>query len=438
MKHKIALLFVWVCPIIISIKKTNAQEKLTLQQSVAIALENNYNIKLTSNAVEIAKINKNPANAGMIPVVTGNLTTNNTLSNTTQTLSNGESQQRNGARNTNLSYGPELNWQIFDGFEMFIRYDQLKELQNLGEADYRLTVQTTIADVISSYYDLVQQNQQIKALDTALVISRLRLQNSQSRYQIGRAAKLEVLAASVDLNTDTTNLLRQRDLFRGTKIRLNEIMARDIDIDFTVEDTIIIQNNLQLKNLQAVAGTQNPSLQSAVINQRISELNLKQVKANRYPDIGLNTGYNFNRSTSELGFARSSRGRGFNYGLTASLSIFNGFLQRRNEKAAAVEVDNAKIQYDQLNLNINSQLASLYQTYVTNVELVKLEEKNVNVAKENLDITLVKFRLGSIAPLELREAQRNFLDASVRFTNAQYQAILAEVSLKEIAGSLSL
>lgn len=438
MKHKIAFLFVLVCPIVIFIQKTNAQEKLTLQQAVAIALENNYNIKLTSNAVEIAKINKNPANAGMIPVVTGNLTTNNTLSNTTQTLSNGESQQRNGARNTNLSYGPELNWQIFDGFEMFIRYDQLKELQNLGEAGYRLTVQTTIADIISSYYDLVQQKQQIKALDTALVISRLRLQNSQSRYQIGRAAKLEVLAASVDLNTDTTNLLRQRDLFRGIKISLNEIMARDIDIDFTVEDTIIIQNNLQLKDLQAVAGTQNPSLQSAVINQRISELNLKQVKANRYPDIGLNTGYNFNRSTSELGFARTSRGRGFNYGLTASVNIFNGFLQRRNEKAAAVEVDNAKIQHDQLNLNINSQLASLYQTYVTNVELVKLEEKNVNVAKENLDITLVKFKLGSIAPLELREAQRNFLDASVRFTNAQYQAKLAEVSLKEIAGSLSL
>lgn len=435
-KYKVAV--IGLCLSILFVYQGNAQQKLTLQQAVSIALENNYNIKLTANAIEVAKLNKNLANAGILPIVTGNFTTNNTLSNTRQTLSNGETQNRDGARNTNLSYGPELSWQIFDGFAMFIRYDQLKEVEKLGEADYRLAVQTTIADVIANYYDLVQQKQQLAALDTALDVSRLRLQNSDNRYQIGRAAKLEVLAASVDLNTDTTNLLRQLDTFRSTKIRLNEILARDIDSDFSVEDTIIIQTDLKLNQLQAVAGKQNPSLQSAVINQRIAELNLKQVKANRYPVIGVNTGFNFNESTSELGFARSSKGRGFNYGLTASINIFNGFLQRRNEKAAAVEIDNAKLQYDQLNLNVNSQIASLYRTYQTNIELVKLEKKNLNVAKENLDITLVKFKLGSIAPLELREAQRNYLDASVRYTNAQFQAKLAEVSLKEITGSLAL
>jgi outer membrane protein TolC len=49
-----------------------------------------------------------------------------------------------------------------------------------------------------------------------------------------------------------------------------------------------------------------------------------------------------------------------------------------------------------------------------------------------------KFRLGSVAPLEFREAQRNYIDASARYTNAQYQAKLAEVSLQQLAGTLSL
>ena len=417
---------------------SQAQEKLSLEQAVQIALGNNYDIKLNKNDVEQAKNNASRANAGMLPVLTGNLSTNNTISNTKQTLSSGQTQERSGARNSNLTYGPVLNWQVFDGFAMFARYDQLKELELLGEANFKLTIQTTLADVINNYFDLVQQQQQIKALSGALDISRLRLRNSQNRYTIGRAAKLEVLAASVDLNTDTTNLLRQIDQYRSTKIRLNELLARDISTDFTVSDTIIIQNNLQLAELQSSAAQQNPSLQSAVINKRIAELNLKQVMANRYPDINLNSGYNFNRSTSELGFARSSVGRGFNYGLTASVNIFNSYLQKKNERNAALEIESSRLQYDKINQTISAQLASIYQTYLTNLELVRLEQQNLEVAKQNLNITLEKFRLGSVAPLEFREAQRNYIDASARYTNSQFVAKLAEVALMQLSGTLSL
>lgn len=374
----------------------------------------------------------------MLPVVTGNLSTNNTVSNTKQTLSSGVSQERNGAKNTNLVYGPVLNWQVFDGFQMFARYDRLKELENLGEANFKLAIQTTLADVINNYYDLVQQQQQIEALSGALEISRIRLRNSESRYTIGKAAKLEVLAASVDLNTDTTNLLRQIDQYRNTKIKLNELLARDLNTDFTVSDTIIISSSLLLSELQSSAALLNPSLQSALINKRISEINLREVKANRYPNINLNTGYNFNRSTSELGFARNSVGRGLNYGLTASINIFNGYLQKRAEKNATLQIENNQLQYEKLNQSITSQLSSLYQTFQTNLQLVKLERQNLEVARQNMDITLEKFRLGSVAPLEFREAQRNYIDANARYTNAQFEAKLAEVALMQLSGRLNL
>ena len=393
---------------------------------------------MNRNEVEQAKNNVNKANAGMLPVVTGNLSTNNTVSNTKQTLSSGVSQERNGAKNTNLVYGPVLNWQVFDGFQMFARYDRLKELENLGEANFKLAIQTTLADVINNYYDLVQQQQQIEALSGALEISRIRLRNSESRYTIGKAAKLEVLAASVDLNTDTTNLLRQIDQYRNTKIKLNELLARDLNTDFTVSDTIIISSSLLLSELQSSAALLNPSLQSALINKRISEINLREVKANRYPNINLNTGYNFNRSTSELGFARNSVGRGLNYGLTASINIFNGYLQKRAEKNATLQIENNQLQYEKLNQSITSQLSSLYQTFQTNLQLVKLERQNLEVARQNMDITLEKFRLGSVAPLEFREAQRNYIDANARYTNAQFEAKLAEVALMQLSGRLNL
>lgn len=434
MKYK-AVLFLLLAIFCIS---TQAQERLTLEQAVAIALENNFSIRIAKNDVEISENNVSLANAGMIPSVEGVLANNNTIQNSSQTRSTGEVTERNNARGSTLNYGVSLNWTVFDGFGMFARYDQLQELQKLGETNLKLSVLSTLGDVITRYYDLVQQQQQLKAYDTAVDLSRLRVETAQNRFEIGKSAKLEVLNAQVDYNTDTTNLLKQQELYRNTQIDLNNLMGRDVSIYFTVSDDFPINEDLSLAELKTAALSQNPSLKAALISKRIAELDLKQVKAARYPVIGVNTGYNFNRTESALGFSTLNTGRGFNYGISASINIFNGFLQRRNEKNAAIAIESAGLDYERINQSVNAQLSSAFQTYRTNLSLLALEEKNQQIARQNLDITMEKYRLGSISQVEIRDAQLNYVNASVRFSNAQYQAKLAEVTLKEISGNVNL
>lgn len=421
-----------------SVTGSFAQEVLTLEEAVRITLENNYNIRISRNDVEIAERNVNLANAGMLPAVTGNLTNNNTIQNSTQTRSDGETTERKNAKGNTLNYGAGLNWTVFDGFAMFARYDQLKEFQRLGEANMQLNIVTTLGDVIERYYTLVQQQQQLKAFDTAVAISRLRVNTAQTRFEVGKAARLEVLNAQVDYNTDTTNFLQQQVSYRTSQISLNELMARDVNITFSVADDFAINQNMNLPELITQAMQQNPTLRAALISKRISELDLKQVKAERFPVIGLNTGYNFNRSESALGFATQNTGRGFNYGISASINIFNGFLQRRREQNSEVEILSAELDYQRVNQSVNAQLSSAYQVYLTNLGLVRLEENNQKLAGQNLDITLTRYRLGTITQVEIRDAQLNYLNASVRLNNSRYQAKLAEVSLKEISGNISL
>lgn len=415
-----------------------AQEILNLEDAVAIALKQNYDIRLVSNDVAIAKNNVNLANAGMLPSVTGDASASAATQNTTQTLLSGETRSLKGARNTSMAYGANLDWTVFDGFQMFARYDQLKELQKLGDANLKQAILSTVFNVVSEYFNLVQQKQQLTALRTALDLSKYRLEMAENRYQIGRASKLEVLASKVDLNTDTTNLMRQNVLFSNTKIRLNEILARDVNTLFDVTDSISIEDNLKYDNLLNLALQHNPALQAALINRRIAQLELKEVKGQRYPTIDINSAYTRTRTTAELGFATKNQGNGFSYGVSASMNIFNGFLQKRNERNAALAIENASINLEKTNQALLSQLSSAYQTYLVNLELVDREQGNQMVAKQNMDITLEKYRLGSITPLEFREAQRNYVDASVRFSNAQYEAKMAEIGLKQIAGSLTL
>lgn len=416
----------------------NAQEKLTLQDAITIAMQNNYDIKISKNNTNIAKNNANIGNAGMLPNITATYANGGSIQNTRQTPATGADRVITGARSTNNDLGADLNWTVFDGFTMFANYERLKELQKQGELNARLTILTTIADVITAYYDVVRQQKLVIAADSAIDVSVFREQIAKTKLQLGRGSKLDVLTAQVDYNADTSNYLQQLNALQVAKVRLNQIMVRNVNLTFTADNDVNVDQSLVYSKLAELAEKQNPNVQNAFINQRVASLNLKSIKGARYPLVSLNSGYSRTNSTSPTGFNQKFAANGFTYGVTASLNVFNGFLQRQQERNAKIEIENSTLNLSKTKLDVSSQLLTAYQNYTTYLDLVKLEQKNVDIAKENLEITLVKYKLGSIPPLELREAQRNSIDAQNRFIEMEYQAKIAETILKEITGNIDL
>lgn len=419
-------------------QKLFAQNVLSLKDAIQITLQNNYDIKLVKNNLEISKNNATLGNSGMLPTATGNFGTGGSIQNTVQTQSTGTQRVTDGAKNSNLTYGVGLDWTIFDGFKMFANYDKFKALEKQGESNLKIQILNSITDVIATYYNIVKQQQQVMVADSSLDISNMRLKIAQNKLKIGKGSKLDVLSATVDYNADTSNFLQQKNLLNNYKIALNNLLARDANTSFTVNLEIDLEATLNYNELTTQAEQLNPALQTALINKKIAELSLKQVYGNRYPKISVNGGYDFNRSQSPTGFNTRFRSNGFSYGLTASINLFNGFTQRQNERNAKIDINSSQIQIDKTKQDILTKLASAYQDYITFLDLINLEKNNLDIAKQNLDITLEKYRLGSITPLELREAQKNELDANNRFLETKYQAKLAELSLKQISGTLNL
>jgi outer membrane protein TolC len=417
---------------------TQAQELLSLENAVKIALENNYEIKIANNNSKIEATNNNLANARMLPALNATLTNNNSHLDTKQTQGDGTVRELDGAINRNISYGVGLDWTIFDGMSMFARKEQLNVLEQRGKAELRAAILNKISDVYLTYFDLVQQQQVLASIDTAIVISNQRVTTAQNRFSIGKASKLEVLNAQVDLNSDLSMQLRQKELYRIAKLKMNELLVRDVYTEFRVAEEISLDQNIEFDELKATAENQNPQLQAQILSKKIADLNLKQVKGNRYPTVRITSGYNFTRSEASLGFITQSSGQGFVYGVTATVPVFNGFLQNRNEKVAKYQVDNATLQVEQQKLTLNTQLTSFYTSYQTNLELVKVETKNLEIAKQNLEITVAKFKIGTITTIEFRTAQQNYIEAAVRYFNAQYVTKISEINLNELAGTLKL
>lgn len=415
-----------------------SQNILTAQDAVSIAMQNNFDVLLTKKDVLIAKENLTYGNAGMLPSLTANFSQSNSNQNSKQTQSTGEVRELENAKNNSMNYGVSLGWTIFDGLGMFARYEKLNQLKARGDLELKSVILTTVGDVLNMYYTIVLEENLLNTIDSSIAISNERLRTAENRFHIGKASKLEVLNVQVNLNADQSIRLKKFETINNLKTELNRLMARDLSINFEVEEQFHFNENLEINALLEEATNQNVELQLIKLDKRLAELDQKDVRSKRLPVVRVNSGYNFSSSESSLGFVSQSNARGLTYGVTASFNIFDGFNQRRSERVAKQVVEKASLQIERSKELINATIMKAYQSYMTNISLAKLEARNEQIAKQNLSITLDKYKIGTISAVEFRDAQENYVNAMSRLKEANYQAKLSEIGLKELVGNLNL
>jgi outer membrane protein TolC len=244
------------------------------------------------------------------------------------------------------------------------------------------------------------------------------------------------LQARSDLSEDHAAYIRETNTLTEAKISLNQLLGRQPGEEFKVVSEISVNRTLAKEQLYKNLIEQNTELAIARAEEDISELELREIQGERYPEISFSSGYSFNRNESGGGFFSFNETVGFSYGLTARVPIFNGFNINRRVQNAKIDQKNAEISRQQERLRIESNFESAYRAYSNAIELVDLEEENYQNAEETLDIALERFRLGSISSLEFREAQTTFLQAENRLINAKYEAKIAETELLQLSGNI--
>lgn len=409
---------------------------MTLEDAVKIALSNNFSINIARNESKIADNNASIGNAGFLPSLDASGTYLKSSNDTKQEYVDGRIINSNGAQSTNITAGLNLNWTIFDGLEMFANIDMLKELNKIGQENFKSEVENNIADITDVYFNLIREKQVLDVLNETIVISEERVRIAESKKDVGSGSKFDLRQAQVDLNEDRSNLLKEELTYEQLKVSLNQLLGRDVSSDFNVGDSINIYMNLNLDQLKSLTLSQSTALEIARKNLTLSDINLRLSRAELYPVISLNGGYNYTNSESEAGFIKSNRNYSLSYGVTASLNLFNGLNTRRKIENAEIGIENSKLNFDQVRTGIEANLLNTYKKYLNSLQLVKLENENLTIAKESVDIALERLKLGNITPLEFRETQRKLIDAKSRLVSAQFDAKSAETELLRISGQL--
>ncbi|WP_167855072.1 TolC family protein [Hymenobacter wooponensis] len=416
---------------------------LTLADAIRMGIENNYNIRLSRQDERIAANNVTRGNAGQLPTVNGNLTRTFNRNNVRQeSSSRPEPSIANGAKSNLLNANVAATWTIFDGLGMFIAYDRLKALEQSQREITRATVEETVASITDAYFVVVRESGKINSIEEALKIGQARIDLTQARVDVGVSAKVEVLTARVDYNADRSALIQQQEALRTAKINLNNLLGRSPGLDFQPQDSIVVAQDLNREAVLQAVRQNNPRLQQARTNIDVATYDRRLVRASRFPQVGLTSGYGLNRNINGAAFfgsqlvTNTSRNYGLNYGLVASVPIFDGFNRTRLEQNARIAEEQSRLALDQTQLQLDAEAEQAYAQYQNRLQLLELEETNILLARENVAIALERYRLGLLTPIALREAQRTQLDAEVRLLDIRYQAKQAEIVLRRLSSGL--
>ena len=421
---------------LLSLFEVKSQEILALEDAIRIAIQNNYNVKIAQNAALIDKTNNTAGNAGLLPEAVLNFGNNYNFNNTKQEFFDGNTREGNNVKTSNLNANIQLGWTIFDGMQMFVNRDRLKEIENMGQLNVQLQMENTISQVMSLYYNIEQNQSRIETIEKAIEISLERRSLAKLKSEVGTGSGIPILQAEVDINADSSALIRQQLIVKTIKIQLNEILGRSPDYLFEITPVAEIQKTVEYTDLSERTSRRNLLLQMADKTIRLAEINVKLWEGNKYPIIDLNAGYNYSRLQAEIGILKFNQNNGFSFGLTGRWNIFNGWNNKREIQVAKLGIETGKLTKEQIELSTRTDLFTVYNNYITTLELTKKEEVNIRIAKQNLDITTEKMRLGTIDALELRQAQLNLIDAEFRKITSTFESRLSYLELMRLSGQL--
>ena len=432
------LLFIFSILALSAAPLAHAQQIYTLKSCLEQGLQNNYSLRITHNEEQVSKNNATLGNAGYLPTVDLTAGYQNSVSTTKNTLrETGETVTDKNVMDQTLDVGVDLNWTIFDGFNISTTYKQLKLLEEQGKTNTRIALEDFIANLAAEYYNFVQQKIRMKNLLYAVRLSKERLRIVEARYHIGNFSRLDYQQAKVDFNADSAQYMKQQELLHTSRINLNELMANeDVDQLILIRDTLIdVNSTLDFDELWNATLSVNASLLKAEQNTLLAQMDYKKVNSRNYPYLKLNAGYGYTFNKYDVN-SYSRRGNlGFSGGLTIGFNIFDGN-RRRERRNASLAIKNARLQRDELELQLRADLSNLWQAYRNNLELLNLERQNLVAARDNHEIAMERYMLGDLSGIEMREAQKSLLDAEERILTAEYNTKLCEISLLQISGKV--
>jgi len=427
--------------VLISQLSVYAQDNLSLKDAIQIGLKNNYKIQIAEKNVDIAERNNNWLEAGALPSISANASQgyNWSENNNPTSFIQGTSQS------TNLNYGADLNWVLFNGFKVKISKDKLQYLQEQSQGNAAVVVENTIQSIILGYYNALLQQEKQNVLSELVKVSVDRFNYVKQKNELGTSSTFDLLQVKNAMLTDSTNFLMQELAFNNALRNLNMLMAIDVEKKFVLSDKLLHkQQFITIDGLKSKMLSNNQTLKNQYINKEILQKDKGLMRANMFPVLSFNAGGNQNingfKGTTRFGNEEiiTSGNESFSYyaNFTLTFNLFNGHKTHRAFNNLRVQEEIADLTATEMELTLTNELISVVELYKARTTILNLTNESLKSAELNLQIAKDKYQSGSISSFEFRDIQIAYLNTAATQLEAVYNAISTNTDIIRLTGGI--
>src|SRR5262245_31630986 len=278
---------------------------LTLEQAVALALENNRSIKSAELEVSKQEDSLAIARTRRLPKFDATVFGSMLLNKVDFTFKKGDfgtfpSGEPNPSTDVKVTTPRKFNTfalmsvdqPLSQLFRIKLNIQSAKVSSQIASEDLRAKRQSVASDVKAAYFAVLQTQSSLEALEQSIKLY-YELDRVTGDYVLQQVAlKSQGMEVKARLARAEYDALKLRNAIRSQKERLNQLLGQPLDNDFVVSPMPALTNlDLDLSAAQARAREQRPELRQAILKRKQAELDRRSKKAEFIPDISLSYRY---------------------------------------------------------------------------------------------------------------------------------------------------
>ena len=324
-----------------------------------------------------------------------------------------------------------VGFPLFNGLKIMATKKQLEALQTQSELQLNAQSQNTMAAVMLKYFDIVRQQKYVRIVQKLLEVSNEKLNIITTRRSVGMANDADMLQAEIDVATAQQILKTQQTIIDQSKTDLQQLMNAKSFYPFTTSDSITIDQSIVLDSITQ-ALKQNPMYLSLDQQVKINETVVKQINAQRYPSLRINTSYNLSYLNNGAGSMLVNQSYGPQLGFSLQIPIYSGNQFKTQKDVAQSRVAMAERQRESVLLMFIADAHKTYLSYQSTLQQLTEQLNNYERAGKLVDLVMLRFKNNLATILDVKTAQLSYENAGYTLINLQFAAKSGEVELKRL------
>lgn len=413
----------------------HAQEKITLEEAIEIALSESNTIKIADMTIEKTGYAKKGAYSALYPNISATGNYQRTLKKQVMAMEMaGQAMEIEVGMSNNVSAGvtaamPLVNAQLWQSLKLSAldvelaieqaRSSKISLVSQVKQSFYAVLLAKEAYNVYKEVYDNAQKN----------------FEDVEKKYNVGKASEFEYLRAKVNVNNAEPEVFNAESSVELAIWQLKAIMGIDLNTELDVEGELKdYTEELTVMTLAAsdtVSFEKNTNLLQLRLQDEMLSQTIKMTKFQYIPTLSASFAYNYNAmgNTFDMSWNPYSV-----VALSLNIPIFDGFSKRNNIRQYKKTQDILRLNIEDTERNLNIALENYRDQMNTSVKRFTAAEATLEMAQKSYDISEKMYEVGKATLVELNDAQLALTQAQLTMSQAIYQFMINKASIEELMG----